>query len=68
MEEILPRLKKTIIDGQGNLDLTIVRRSAPAGRSLRELPANVRPNFKSAMTKDAKTRAATIIVIAASPG
>ena len=31
MEEILPRLKKTIIDGQGNLDLTIVRRSAPAG-------------------------------------
>ncbi len=31
LEEILPRLKKTIVDGQGNLDLTIVRRSSPAG-------------------------------------
>lgn len=29
LEEILPRFKKTIIDGQGNLDLTIVRRSSP---------------------------------------
>ncbi len=31
LEEILPRLKKTIVDGQGNLDLTIVRRSSPPG-------------------------------------
>ncbi len=31
LEEILPRLKKTIVDDQGNLDLTIVRRSSPAG-------------------------------------
>ena len=27
MEEVLPRLRKTIVDRQGNLDLTIVRRS-----------------------------------------
>ena len=32
LEEILPRLKKTIVDDQGNLDLTIVRRSSPAQR------------------------------------
>ena len=32
LEEILPRLKKTIVDDQGNLDLTIVRRSGPAQR------------------------------------
>ena len=28
MEEILPRWKKTVVDDEGNLDLTIVRRSA----------------------------------------
>ena len=26
MEEVLPRLKKTIVDSQGNLDMTIIRR------------------------------------------
>ena len=32
MEEILPRLRKTIVDDQGNLDLTIIRRrGAPEG-------------------------------------
>ena len=31
MEQVLPRLKKTIVDDQGNLDLTIIRRNtAPA--------------------------------------
>ncbi len=30
MEEILPRLEKTIIDDAGNIDLTIVRRKSPA--------------------------------------
>ena len=28
LEEVLPRLKKTIVDDQGNLDLTIIRRGA----------------------------------------
>ena len=27
MEEVLPRLRKTVVDDQGNLDLTIIRRS-----------------------------------------
>jgi len=29
MEQVLPRLKKTIVDEQGNLDLTIIRRNTP---------------------------------------
>ncbi len=33
MEEVLPRLRKTIVDENGNLDLTIIRRG-PATRSL----------------------------------
>ncbi len=32
MEEVLPRLRKTIVDEDGNLDLTIIRRG-PAARS-----------------------------------
>ena len=27
MEEVLPRLRKTVVDDKGNLDLTIIRRS-----------------------------------------
>ncbi len=34
MEEILPRLRKTIVDENGNLDLTIIRRSPTARTSL----------------------------------
>jgi membrane protease subunit HflK len=34
MEEILPRLTKTIVDDNGNLDLTIVRRNKPAAGAL----------------------------------
>jgi membrane protease subunit HflK len=29
MEQVLPRLKKTILDEQGNMDLTIIRRNTP---------------------------------------
>lgn len=29
MEQILPRLKKTIVDEQGNIDFTIIRRNTP---------------------------------------
>ena len=29
MEQILPRLKKTIVDEQGNMDFTIIRRNTP---------------------------------------
>jgi membrane protease subunit HflK len=38
MEQILPRLKKTIVDEQGNMDLTIIRRSTPAATP--GVPAN----------------------------
>lgn len=31
MEEILPRIKKLVVDSRGNLDLTIIRQGAPAG-------------------------------------
>jgi len=34
MEEILPRLRKTIVDDSGNLDLTIIRRTQDSGGAL----------------------------------
>jgi membrane protease subunit HflK len=34
MEEVLPRLRKTIVDDNGNLDLTIIRRRSDAGSAL----------------------------------
>jgi membrane protease subunit HflK len=34
MEEILPRLKKTIVDDSGNLDLTIIRRNKDSSGAL----------------------------------
>ena len=34
MEEVLPRLRKTIVDDGGNLDLTIIRRRQDTGSSL----------------------------------
>jgi len=39
MEEVLPRLKKTIVDDDGNLDLTIMRR----GQSNRQPPGDNAP-------------------------
>lgn len=39
IEEILPRLKKTIVDDQGNLDLTIVRRDRSSRESATTPPA-----------------------------
>jgi hypothetical protein len=30
MEQILPRIKKLIVDKNGNLDLTIIRKGDPA--------------------------------------
>ncbi len=33
MEEVLPRLRKTIVDENGNLDLTIIRRGPPSRSS-----------------------------------
>jgi membrane protease subunit HflK len=39
MEEVLPRIKKTIIDSQGSLDLTIIRRDSPPRSLDSTLPA-----------------------------
>ncbi len=33
MEEVLPRLKKTIVDSRGDLDMTIIRRDSPRNKS-----------------------------------
>jgi membrane protease subunit HflK len=38
MEEVLPRLKKTIVDSQGSLDMTIIRRNAPPRSEDSSLP------------------------------
>ena len=35
MDQVLPRLRKTVVDGAGNLDLTIVRRKAADAGALR---------------------------------
>ncbi len=33
MEQILPRIRKLVVDKRGNLDLTIIRKGAPAGKA-----------------------------------
>jgi membrane protease subunit HflK len=38
MEEVLPRLKKTIVDSQGSFDMTIIRRDAPPRSEDSSLP------------------------------
>ena len=48
VEEVLPRIRKTIVDENGNLDLTIIR--------ARWLPPSL-----AAMTKDAKAQAVTVL-------
>ena len=52
MEEILPRLRKTIVDEGGNLDL-------------KHHPAGQQPPVIAAMSKDAKAQAVTVTVIVA---
>ena len=39
MEEVLPRLRKTIVDSDGNLDITIIRRDSPPRPKDATLPA-----------------------------